>query len=169
MPTLEVRRLKPAPAELQSFETAVIRQRQEYAAWDLPSYEHIYLGIIEGDVDDLLNVLEKEVDSYRLKHPSAKFTLEYHPSCIPHSEYPFQIYSFTLIKDSDASKVKQRQLMIMSWKVPHQENYDEENIMIDSFMAYHKITPYDDGSQVRCRIQRVPTHADEHVSDKLAS
>lgn len=79
MPEVEVRRLHPTDPELTLLEAKIIAQRNEYASLDFPGYQHIYLGFIEGGVDDLLAVLEAEVHSTRAEFPSARFTLEYHP------------------------------------------------------------------------------------------
>lgn len=153
MPTVEVRRRQQTPSDLQSLESKIIAQRNEYAPWDAPEYEHIYIGFVETGVENLLEVLAEEVESYRGLYPEASFTLEYHPSCITHSEYPFQVYSFTLIKKVQTPEGQRRQLIIMSWKVPHQDNYQAENAAIERFILEKKIQPYDDGSGVPCRIE----------------
>lgn len=153
MPILEVQRHFATPPELEPLEKKIIAQRSEYAAWDVPEYQHIYLGFIEEGIENLIEVLDREVSTFREKYPTATFTLEYHPSCINHKEYPFQIYSFTLIKKIITPEGQKRQLMIMSWKVPHQDDYRDENVVIESFMADSDIEAYDDGSEVPCKIE----------------
>lgn len=152
MSTLEVRRRTPTATDLKVLEKKIIDRRREYAALDLPEYKHIYLGFIESGVQNLLTELQRQVDWFRRRYPSSTFTLEYHPSCITHIEYPFQVYSFTLIKKVETPTGQRRQLMIMSWKVPFQEDYSAENQAIESFMHTNKVDPYDDGSEEPCRI-----------------
>jgi hypothetical protein len=153
MPEVEVRRLHPTDPELTLLEAKIIAQRNEYASLDFPEYQHIYLGFIEGRVVDLLAVLEAEVYSTRAEFPATRFTLEYHPSCIAHTEYPFLVYSFTLTKIIPTEQGSQRQLMIMSWKLPRKAEYTAENAAIEHFMADKSIQKYDDGSGVVCKIE----------------
>jgi len=153
MPELVVRRLFPTSPELALLEEKIIAQRNEYASWDFPEYQHIYLGFIEGGIQTLLHILETEVASTRTIFPAATFTLEYHPSCISHSEHPFLVQSFTLIKSIPSEKQQTRQLMILSWKLPQKGDYTDENTAIEQFMEQMDIQPYDDGSGVPCRIE----------------
>lgn len=152
MPEVAIRRLKPTKPELAALEAKIIAQRNEYASLDFPEYQHIYLGFIEGDAGNLLAVLGAEVHSTRAEFPSARFTLEYHPSCIPHTEYPFLVYSFTLTKVIPTEQASIRQFMIMSWKLPRKADYTAENAAIEHFMECEHIQPYDDGSGVVCKI-----------------
>lgn len=152
MSFLEVRRRTPTPPELSSLEGKIIDRRREYALADAPGYEHHYIGFIEENIDQLFFAFEDEIESYKAQYPDAEFSLEYHSSCIAHSEYPHEVYSFTLTKKHKTPQGERRQLVILSWKVPFKDNYDEENTLIESFMAYYKIKPYDDGSGVRCKI-----------------
>lgn len=153
MPEVEVRRLHPTDPELALLEAKIIAQRNEYASLDFPEYQHFYLGFIEGGVVDLLAVLEAEVHSTRAEFPSARFTLEYHPSCISHTEYPFLVYSFTLTKVIPIEQGSRRQFMVMSWKLPRKADYAAENAAIEHFMVDKGIQRYDDGSGVVCRIE----------------
>jgi hypothetical protein len=153
MPEVEVRRLHPTKPELVVLEAKIIAQRNEYASLDFPEYLHVYLGFIEGGVDNLLAALEAEVHSTRTESPSARFTLEYHPSCIAHTEYPFLVYSFTLTKIIPIEQGAHRQFMVMSWKLPRKDEYTAENVAIEHFMEREGIRPYDDGSGVVCKIE----------------
>lgn len=153
MPEVEVRRLNPTKPEFAALEAKIIAQRNEYASLDFPEYQHIYLGFIESAIDDFLAVLEAEVHSTRAEFPSARFTLEYHPSCISHTEYPFLVYSFTLTKVIPTEQGSQREFMIMSWKLPRKAEYTAENAAIEHFMVNRGIQRYDDGSGVVCRIE----------------
>jgi hypothetical protein len=153
MPEVIVQRLHPTKPELAALEAKIIAQRNEYASLDFPEYQHIYLGFIEGAIDDFLAVLEAEVRSTRAEFPSARFTLEYHPSCIPHTEYPFLVCSFTLTKVIPTEQGSRRQLMILSWKLPRKAEYTAENAAIEHFMADKSIQKYDDGSGVVCKIE----------------
>lgn len=153
MPEVLVRRYRPTDPALVLLEAKIIAQRNEYALLDFPEYEHIYLGFIEGDADNLLAVLEAEVHSTRAEFPSAQFTLEYHPSCIAHTEYPFLVYSFTLTKIIPIEQGAYRQFMVMSWKLPRKDEYTAENVAIEHFMEREAIQPYDDGSGVVCKVE----------------
>lgn len=153
MPEVLVRRQQPTSPELVSLETKIIAQRNEYASLDFPEYQHIYLGFIEGKVGDLVAMLETEVNSTRAEFPSASFTLEYHPSCISHTEYPFLVYSFTLTKIIHAEQGTLRQYMVMSWKLPRKDEYTAENMAIEHHMKSHDVQPYDDGSGVVCKVE----------------
>lgn len=153
MPELIVRRLFPTSPELALLERKIIAQRNEYASWDFAEYQHIYLGFIEGGIETFLRVLETEVTSTRAIAPASTFTLEYHPSCISHSEHPFLVQSFTLIKRFPSERRQTRQLMILSWKLPLKGDYTDENTMIEQFMKQMDIQPYDDGSGIPCRIE----------------
>lgn len=166
MPTLEIKRYYPTPPDVKELESQIITQRSEYAGWDVPEYQHVYLGFIEQGVENLLDVLDREISSFRDQHPEATFILEYHPSCIAHENYPFQVFSFTLIKKVQTPKGQRRQLMIMSWKVPHREDYAQENALIESFMADRGVEPFDDGSEQRCKITSVKFHSQD---DKLTA
>ena len=153
MPEVLVRRLHPTKPELAALETKIITQRNEYASLDFPEYKHIYLGFIEGDVANLLGVLEAEVNSTKTKFPSATFTLEYHPSCITHTEYSFLVYSFTLTKIVYTEESSLREYMIMSWKLPRKDEYIDENLAIEQFMEREGVLQYDDGSGVVCKVE----------------
>jgi hypothetical protein len=153
MPDITVQRLRPTTPHLAPLEAKIIAQRNEYASWDLPEYQHIYLGFVEGSVADLLNVLAVQITLTRAEFPAATFMLEYHPSCITHTEYPFQVYSFTLIKSLPTSSGLTRQLMIMSWVLPHQADYHDENAAIEAFMMVQGVQPYDDGSGEVCKLE----------------
>jgi len=153
MPEVLVRRHQPTNPDLALLEAKIIAQRNEYATLDFPEYEHIYLGFIEGGIDDLLAVLEAEVNSTRAEFPSATFTLEYHPSCITHTEYPFLVYSFTLTKIVQEEQSSLRQYVIMSWKLPKKDEYTAENMAIEHYMQSNGIQPYDDGSGVVCKVE----------------
>lgn len=153
MPELIVRRLFPTSPELALLERKIIAQRNEYASLDFPEYEHIYLGFIEGGVDDLLDVLEAEVNSIKAEYPSATFTLEYHPSCITHTEYPFLVYSLTLTQILRTKHGSSRKFSTLSWVLPRKDKYSAENTSIEQFMERLNIEAYDDGSGVSCRIE----------------
>lgn len=153
MPEVLVRRHQPTDPDLALLEAKIIAQRNEYASLDFPEYEHIYLGFIEGGVDDLLGILASEVNSTRGKFPSSTFTLEYHPSCITHTEYSFLVYSFTLTRIVQTEESASRQYMIMSWKLPRKDEYTAENVAIEHFMEREGIQPYDDGSGVVCKVE----------------
>lgn len=153
MPEVLVRRHQPTDPELALLEAKIIAQRNEYASWDFPEYQHIYIGFIYGGVDELLEVLDTEVNVTRAEFPHAAFTLEYHSSCIPHSQYPFLVYSFTLIKSVKTEERSSRQLVILSWKLPRKAEYDSENSEIEGFMAHKGIQKYDDDSEDVCKIE----------------
>ena len=153
MPTITVRRLHPTDPALASLEARIIAQRDEYASWDLPEYQHIYVGFMYGGVDELLNLWTAEIQRTRESFPDSTFTLEYHTSCISHDEYPFLVYSFTLIKSSHTAHGLMRELIILSWKLPRQASYDGENAAIEAFMRQYGVQAYDDGSGERCQIK----------------
>jgi len=148
-----VRRHQPIDPELALLEAKIIAQRNEYASLDFPEYQHIYLGFIEGSVDDLLGVLKAEVNSTKAEFLSATFTLEYHPSCITHTEYPFLVYSFTLTKLIRTEQGSLRQYIIMSWKLPRKDEYKAENVALEHFMERNSVQQYDDGSGVLCKVE----------------
>lgn len=153
MPPITIRRLHPTDPELATLEARIIAQRNEYASWDLPEYQHIYTGFMYGRVDELLNLWAAEIQRTRVVYPASSFTLEYHTSCIRHDEYPFLVYSFTLIKSSHMAQGLMRELVILSWKLPRKASYDRENAAIEAFMAQHNIQAYDDGSGEVCQIR----------------
>lgn len=153
MPNVIVQRLHPSKPEFAALEAKIIAQRNEYASLDIPEYQHIYLGFIEGDVNELLAVIAAETRAARVIIPSTTFTLEYHPSCITHTEYPFLVYSFTLTQIARTEETLIRKFTILSWKLPRKNEYPEENAAIEQFMKTEGIQPYDDGSGVVCRIE----------------
>lgn len=153
MPEVLVRRHQPTNPEYAVLEAKIIAQRNEYASMDFSEYEHVYIGVIEGGIDELVNVLEAEVRSTRSEFPSATFTLEYHPSCITHTEYPFLVYSFTLTKIILMEEKTLRRYVIMSWMLPRKDEYTGENEGIEHFMERENVQKYDDGSGVVCYIE----------------
>lgn len=151
MKSLEVRRIKPTRPDAQELEAQIIARRQEYALGDSEA-KHIYLGFIEGDVEQLLDVVSQQVEQFRQRFPTASFTLEYHPSCIAHQDYPFEVYSFSLIQDATVNGQRQREVGVVSWLMQAEQDVDEVNLLIESTMAYLRVRAYDDGSGVSCRV-----------------
>lgn len=153
MPEVRVHRLHPTKPEFASLEAKIIAQRNEYVSLDFPEYEHVYLGFIEGGLDDLVSVLHAEVNATRSRFQSAVFTLEYHPSCITHTEYPFLVYSFTLTQILRTKQGSSRKFSTLSLVLPRKDEYRTENTAIEQLMERLNIEPYDDGSGVSCRIE----------------
>jgi hypothetical protein len=134
-------------ADVEKYAQEILAEREDQASFADEGQTFEYFGI-EQNLDALLTEFDSTIKQYRVDNPQPTFVLEYHHSCVNHTDEDFHLFTFTLSQQSTEQNTNNRHYQIITWKAAAEMSSSESETKIRAFMKKHQISDLPESSGV---------------------